>query len=227
MKKKIAVIDDEEDILSLVALHLERADFSPVLFKKGKDFLRFLKVEKPLLVILDLMLTDMDGIEICKNMRNDKSLKDIPIIMLTARASEGDKILGLELGADDYITKPFSPRELIARVKAVLRRNEKLEKPEDIIDVDGVIRIDVEKHLVYANGRKVDLTNTEFNILKILCENRGRVFSREKILDKMWGNEKVVTDRTIDVHIKKLRDKLGNAAKMIKNIRGVGYKIEE
>ena len=224
--KLIAIIDDEPDILELVALHLKKANFKVREFKEAESFLNFIKDEIPDLIILDLMLPDADGFEICKYLKKDDRFSSIPIIMLTARAEETDKVLGLELGADDYVTKPFSPRELVARVKAVLRRKEQKEESKKI-KIGDILLIDLQKYEVYVEGERIDLTPTEFRILKALSERKGWVFTREQILDYLWGNEKVVLDRTVDVHIKNLREKLKSAGKFIKNIRGVGYKLEE
>lgn len=182
-----------------------------------------LENEHPDLLILDLMLPDVDGLEICKDLKNNKNI-NFPIIMLTAKDDEFDKVLGLELGADDYVTKPFSIRELLARVKAVLRR--KVETSgNSIIIIDEILRIDLQKYEVSVNNNIVSLTATEFKLLRIFAENRGLVFSRERLLAKLWGDDKLVVNRTIDVHIKNLREKLGEAGKYIINVRGVGYKI--
>jgi len=224
--KLIVIIDDEPDILELVALHLKKANFKVKEFQDAKGFFNFIKSETPELIILDLMLPDVDGIEICKYLKKDDKLSSIPIIMLTARAEETDKVLGLELGADDYVTKPFSPRELVARVKAVLRRREQKEGSKKI-EVGDILLIDLQKYEVYVEGKRIDLTPTEFRILKALSERKGWVFTRDQILDYLWGNEKVVLDRTVDVHIKNLREKLKSAGKFIKSIRGIGYKLEE
>ncbi len=221
------VVDDEKDILDLVLLHLEKNNFRGIGFKRSRDLLEYLQNEKPALIILDLMLPDVDGLEVCKKLKSDPQLKDIPIIMLTARDSEIDKILGLELGADDYITKPFSPRELIARVKAVLRRTQKESTETEKITIGKIITIFPEKHEVEVNGKRVDLTTTEFKILLLLAKRKGWVFSRDKILDEVWGRNIHVVDRTVDVHIKHLREKLGEAGQFIRNIRWVGYKIED
>jgi len=225
-KKTIAVIDDERDILFLVSLHLKKVGFQVHTFSNGEDFFRYLDRAKPDLVVLDLMLPDIDGLEICKSLKKRDEHASIPIIMLSARGDETDKILGLELGADDYVTKPFSPKELVARVKAVLRRDTQLLEPEKI-EIGGLLQINPSQHEVLLKKKPVQLTSTEFKILHLLASKKGWVFSREKILDHLWGQEKVVVDRTIDVHIKHLREKLGDAAKFIKNIRGVGYKLEE
>jgi len=226
MSKLIAIVDDEPDILELVSLHLKKSGFKIKEFLNPRNFLDFIKETTPDLLILDLMLPDTDGFDVCRFLQKDEKYSSIPIIMLTAKNEETDKILGLELGADDYITKPFSPRELVARVRAVLRRKEKKEETEKI-DIGGVLAIDLEKYNVAVSGKKIALTSTEFRILKQLSLKKGRVFTREQILDYLWGKEKAVVDRTIDVHIKNLRDKLGKAGQFIKNLRGIGYKIEE
>ena len=227
MNKQIFVVEDEPDILELVTINLERAGFTVKFFENAGMFLKKLEVKKPDLIILDLMLPDADGFDICKHLKSTDDTRSIPIIMLTARVDEVDRILGLELGADDYVTKPFSVKELVARVKVVLRRS--IEEPEKarIEIAEGALLIDSEKHEVLSRGKKIDLTSTEFKILALLASKKGWVFSRDKILDTLWGSEKIVVDRTIDVHIKHLREKLGDAAKFIKNIRGVGYKLEE
>lgn len=221
----IAVIDDEPDILELVSLHLTKHGFKVKSFQNAENFFKFLSSQTPDLIILDLMLPDMDGFEVCKQLKSNEEFKSIPIIMLTARTTEADKVLGLELGADDYVTKPFSPRELIARVKAVLRR--KAQDSGKKIKIGNILLIDLNKFEVFVENKKIDLTPTEFRILKILASKKGWVFTRDQILDHLWGQEKAVLDRTIDVHIKNLREKLGKAAKFIKNVRGIGYKIEE
>ncbi|HEC69941.1 MAG TPA: response regulator transcription factor [Candidatus Omnitrophica bacterium] len=224
MNELIAVIDDEPDILELVSLHLTKSNFKVKGFLNAESFFKFLSSRIPDLIILDLMLPDSDGIEICKYLKSKEDFSSIPIIMLTARASETDKVLGLELGADDYVTKPFSPRELVARVKAVLRR--KTQDSGKKIKIGDILLIDLNKFQVFVENKKIDLTPTEFRILKILASKKGWVFTRDQILNHLWGEEKAVLDRTIDVHIKNLREKLGKASKFIKNVRGIGYKIE-
>ncbi len=226
MSKLVAIVDDEPDILSLVALHLKKGGFRTKEFVDVDSFYRSLKSEVPDLIILDLMLPDTDGYEVCKHLKKEDSWANIPIIMLTARAEESERILGLELGADDYVTKPFSPRELLARVKAVLRRH-KTEEETKKITVGNILTIDLEKYEVEIEGNRIDLTSTEFKILQLFAAKKGWVFSREKILQHLWGDDKMVLDRTIDVHIKHLREKLGSAAKFIRNMRGIGYKLEE
>jgi two-component system phosphate regulon response regulator PhoB/two-component system alkaline phosphatase synthesis response regulator PhoP len=224
MKKMIAVVDDEPDILELVSIHLKKANFTVETFQEADGFFRFLNKTRPDLLILDLMLPDSDGMDICRYMKKKEQFSSIPIIMLTAKTDETDKVLGLEMGADDYITKPFSPRELVARVKAVLRRKERTE--EETIEIGRILEILPRKCEVRVEGKKINLTTTEFRILKILAARAGWVFSRDQLLDELWGYDKVVIDRTIDVHIKHLRSKLGKASKFIKNVRGLGYKLE-
>jgi len=226
MKKTIALIEDEPDIADLVTIHLSKAGFTVKGFPNGTDFLKFIKKNLPDLLILDLMLPDIDGLEICKMVRKKEAVSNLPIIMLTAKSEEMDKVLGLEIGADDYMTKPFSPKELVARVKAVLRRHVP-QRDAKTVDVAGILAMDLSKYEVCVKGKKVDLTATEFKILELLASKKGWVFSREKILDYLWGDEKAVVDRTVDVHIRHLREKIGDASHLIKNIRGVGYKLEE
>ena len=225
MNKLIAIIDDEPDIVELVSVNLKKAGFDARGFSNLESFLSFLKKQTPDLVILDLMLPDADGLEICKYLKKKDELSSVPIIMLTAKAEETDKILGLELGADDYVTKPFSPKELVARVKVVLRRQIQKDDTKKI-EIGGILVIDLEKFAVKVEGEKIDLTSTEFKILELLSSKQGWVFSRDKILDYLWGREKAVLDRTVDVHVKNLREKLGTAGQFIKNMRGIGYKLE-
>jgi len=222
--KIIAVVDDEPDILELVSIHLNKAGFTVEPFQNAESFFKFLDRTRPDLLILDLMLPDSDGMDICRYIKKKDQFSTIPIIMLTAKTDETDKILGLEMGADDYVTKPFSPKDLVARVKAVLRR--KMQVEEEKIEVGKILEVLPMKFEVRVDGQKVDLTTTEFRILKTLATRTGWVFSRAQLLDELWGHDKVVIDRTIDVHIKHLREKLGKAAKFIKNVRGLGYKLE-
>ncbi len=225
MKQLISILDDEPDILELVEIHIKKAGFDIKTFSNSKSFYSSLNSNFiPDLLILDLMLPDTDGFDVVKYLRNSKNYT-FPIIMLTAKGDEIDKILGLEIGADDYIVKPFSPRELVARVKAVLRRKEKKDETKKIVIGDSLI-FDLQKYEVKVKDNKIKLNNTEFKILSLLAQKPGWVFTREQILDYLWGNEKFVIDRTIDVHIKHLREKIGDEdCKFIKNIRGIGYKI--
>jgi DNA-binding response OmpR family regulator len=225
MPPVIAALDDEADILELLRVNLQKAGYRFEGFQEAEDLYRYLAREKPSLILLDLMLPDTDGLEVCRQIRKSDELAQVPIIMLTARGDESDKVVGLELGADDYMTKPFSVKELVARIHAVLRRPGGGEAAKRISV--GTLVIDLDKFEVTTEGAKVELTATEFKILQLLASRKGRVFTRDQILDFLWGNEKAVVDRTVDVHIRNLREKLGTAASLIKNIRGVGYKLEE
>ena len=227
-EKLITIVDDEEDIVELVGHHLKREGFKVKEFHNGRDFLSFLESVVPDLAVLDIMLPGIDGLEICRMLKSKTSTSSVPIIMLTAKASEADIVVGLELGADDYIVKPFSPRELVARVKTVLRRTTAIEDQGNIIRI-GPLVVNTEKYEVSVEGNKLNLTTTEFKILELLGEGKGRVFTRDQMLKKkrLWGDDKLVYDRTIDVHIKNLREKLGIAGNMIKTVRSIGYKLEE
>jgi two-component system alkaline phosphatase synthesis response regulator PhoP len=224
MNELIAVVEDEEDIRALVAAGLAREGFRVSQFPDGRDLLAALCREKPDLVVLDVMLPDADGFAICRAIRGDRTLASLPVIMLTARAGESDRVLGLELGADDYVAKPFSPKELAARVRAVLRRT--TAKPAGgRIDAGGGLAVDTDRREASVHGQPVSLTQAEFGILHLLAQRPGWVFSRERILDHLWGEEKTVTDRSVDAHVKHLRDKLGESGSRIVNVRGVGYKL--
>jgi len=227
MSKLVAVVDDEEDIVELVSVNLEKSGFKAEGFFNAKDLLNFIKKRTPDLIILDLMLPDADGFEICKNLRSQEKFADIPVIMLTAKGEEVDRVLGLEIGADDYVTKPFSTRELIARVKAVLRRGEKEKEPQKSIKIGEEIEILPQEYKVKVSGKEIELTSTEFKILLMLAKRKGWVFSRDQILDNLYEGDRIVFDRTVDVHITHLREKLGKFGECIKSIRGIGYKIEE
>lgn len=224
MAKLIAIVDDEPDILELIRYHLEKEKFEVREFRDGEGLLSFIETTLPDLVILDLMLPGIDGLEVCRALKRDRRTSSVPIIMLTAKGNETDKVVGLELGADDYVVKPFSPRELVARVKAVLRRANVEEKGESL--VIGDLTIDTNRFEVRFKGQRIDLTPTEFRILAILAQRPGWVFTRNQLLDELWQEEKIVLDRTIDVHIRNLREKLGEGAKLIKTVRGIGYKFE-
>lgn len=225
IKQKILVVDDEIDILTLLQYNLEKSGFIVSVAKDGPEAIEIAGKERPDLIILDLMLPSMEGTEVCKSIKGRAETGHIPIIMLTAKSEEIDRIVGLELGADDYITKPFSPRELILRVKAVLKRNSREEK--NSITIAGPIYIDTEKFSVTVNNKPVDLTATEIKLLIELTKAPGKVLSREYLLDRAWGHDCFVTDRTVDTHIRRLREKLGKAAGYIETIRGFGYKFRE
>ena len=227
-EKLITIVDDEEDIVKLVSHHLKREGFKVKEFHNGRDFLSYIESVVPDLAVLDIMLPGVNGLEICRILKNKNSTSSVPIIMLTAKATEADVVVGLELGADDYIVKPFSPRELVARVKTVLRRTGTKESEDNVIKV-GPLSINTEKYEVTVENEKIVLTTTEFKILEVLADGKGRVFTRDQLLKKkrLWGDDKLVYDRTIDVHIKNLREKLGIAGNMIKTVRSIGYKLEE
>ena len=224
--KRILVVDDEEHIVELIKFNLEKNGYKVITADNGKDALEIAKEQHPDLVLLDLMLPGIDGLEVCKEIRKEASISNMPIIMITAKGEELDKILGLELGADDYITKPFSVRELIARSKAILRRT--TVKYEDNNFKFGDITIDFQKHEVKKDGEKIELTLKEFELLEILIKNKGRVMTRDFLLDKIWGYEYVGETRTVDVHVRHLRQKVEKDDKnpvYIQTIRGIGYKF--
>jgi two-component system phosphate regulon response regulator PhoB len=223
-KATILVIDDEKDLIELVRYNLEKDGFDVIAATDGQSGLDVVKKHRPDLVVLDLMMPGIDGLQICKQLRADPRTGRIPVIMLTAKATEADRIVGLELGADDYITKPFSPREVVARVKAVLRRSNPAAEQRQEIRV-GDLNIDLGGHEVSFKGQRVLLTATEFRILEFLAARPGRVFSRDEIIDAALGNETAVFDRTVDVHITAIRRKLGMGAEYIETVRGFGYKF--
>jgi len=205
-------------------MKLESAGFITKGFKTALPMLNLLKIEHPDLIILDLMLPDMDGMEVCQKLKSDKATQKIPVLMLTARTDLDDKIKGLEYGADDYVTKPFETRELIARIKAILRRSE-WENGKNVLSITEDFIIDFNHYEVWIKGKRIDLTLTEFKILQLLTKRPGWVYNRSQILDYLWGNDKIVLERTIDVHIRNLREKLGAYAYLIRNIRGLGYQF--
>ena len=225
-KETILVIEDEKNILELVQYNLEQEGFRVLKSPKGDDGLEQARKKKPNLILLDLMLPEIGGLEICKILKSDDATSQIPIIILTAKGTEADKIVGLELGADDYVTKPFSPRELVARVKAVLRRA--LEKPKEKILKAGGIEIDTGKHQVSAKGKKIELTSKEYDLLKVLMEAKGRVLTRDFLLESVWGYDQSVNieTRTVDVHILQLRKKLKHEAGRIVTVKNVGYRLD-
>ncbi|MDR2709357.1 MAG: response regulator transcription factor [Elusimicrobiota bacterium] len=225
--KLIYAVDDEKDILELLKVFLKKNFFKIQTFDNSFSFLKALSKKKPDLAIIDIMMPELDGFEIAKKIRADILLSDIGIIFLTAKSQKSDIIAGLEIGADDYIAKPFSLDELLARIKAVLRRKTQIkELPANFAKTEK-IKLDRESFTVFTHGKKIYLTLTEFKILELLISNKNKVFSRDKLLDFLWGQDKDIIDRTIDVHIKNLRQKLGDCAVFIKNIRGIGYKFEE
>ncbi|MFH0887916.1 MAG: response regulator transcription factor [Planctomycetota bacterium] len=221
--KTILVIDDEKDLIKLVDHHLSKEGYLVIGAKNGIEGLDIAQKHKPDLILLDIMLPKMDGWDVCKRLKAAPETVRIPVVMLTAKSQEIDKILGLELGADDYITKPFSPREMVARVKAILRRFEP-SKFKDIIKLDD-IAIDYNGRTVEVKNKKIELTQTEFNLLWYLINRRGQVISRDDLITAGRGDDAMVIDRTIDVHIASLRKKLGKSGSFIETVRGVGYKF--
>ncbi len=225
--EKILVVDDEDHIVELITYNLTNSGYKVITANNGIDAVRIAREEKPNLMLLDLMIPGLDGFDVCKSIRNDNETKDISVIMLTAKGEELDKILGLELGADDYITKPFSIRELLARIKAVLRRIKSLEGSEEVYKSNGIL-INFDRREVLIGDKKIDLTLKEFELLEILVKNRGKILTRETLLDKIWGYEYVGETRTVDVHIRYLRKKVeedDKNPKLIETIRGVGYRF--
>jgi two-component system phosphate regulon response regulator PhoB len=223
VKAKILVVDDEPDVLDLVTYNLGQAGFQTLTAADGAEALRKARSTAPDLILLDLMLPELDGLEVCKLLRRDPKTSAIPIIMLTARASEMDRIVGLELGAVDYVPKPFSPRELVLRVKKRLEKTS--GAPPKNLHVSGALQVDVSRHLVTVKGRRVELTATEFNLLTLLVQRAGHVQSRDRLLRDVWEYESHIDTRTVDTHMRRLRDKLGPAAKYLETVRGVGYRF--
>ncbi|UJA31025.1 response regulator transcription factor [Clostridium sporogenes] len=225
--EKILIVDDEEHICELIKFNLENNGYKCICALNGIDVLNIVKEEKPDLVLLDLMLPGMDGYDVCKEIRKDNNTSTTSIIMITAKGEELDKVLGLELGADDYITKPFSVREMVARVKAVLRRRTtiNIESKSYIL---GNIVVDFEKHSFTKEGKKIELTLKEFELLEVLIKNKGKVMTRDFLLDRIWGYEYIGETRTVDVHIRHLRKKIEDDdknPKYIETIRGIGYRF--
>ena len=225
--EKILVVDDEENIAELISYNLTSNGYKVIIANNGNDAVKLAVEEKPNLILLDLMIPGKDGYDVCKDIRSNSEIRNTPIIMLTAKSEELDKILGLELGADDYITKPFSVRELLARVKAVLRRFS-ISEPESNVLVFGNLTADFDKREILVNDKKLDLTLKEFELLEILIRNKGKILTRDTLLDKIWGYEYIGETRTVDVHIRYLRKKIeldDKNPKLIETIRGVGYRF--
>ncbi|MBI5599690.1 MAG: response regulator [Deltaproteobacteria bacterium] len=225
-KATILTVDDEADILNLLGYNLKKAGYGVLQAKDGPEAIGLARRKKPDLILLDIMLPDMDGTEVLKRLKRDDSLAHIPVIMLTAKGEEVDRILGLELGAEDYITKPFSPRELVLRVKAVLKRKTGAGPHPSVLS-HRELSVDASRHRVTVKDSPVELTGTEFRLLKTLLEARGRVLSRDALLDRAWGADCYVTPRTVDTHVRRLREKLKGAGKYVETVRGVGYRFTE
>ena len=222
--KRILIVDDEPDAVELVGYNLREAGFGVLSAEDGEEALDKARRFKPDLIVLDVMIPAMDGMEVCKVLRRNRDTDDIPIIMLTARAGEVDRILGLELGADDYVTKPFSPRELVLRVRKLLARHRGSTGRREHFEFEE-LTIDVPRHTVRVEGRKVELTPTEFRLLAMLAQRKGRVQSRERLLRDVWEYNTMVDTRTVDTHVRRLREKLGKAARFLNTVRGVGYRM--
>ena len=225
-QETVLIIEDEKNILELVKYNLEQEGYSVLTASRGDQGLELARKSRPSLLILDLMLPEIDGLTICKTLKNNEKTSGIPIIMLTAKSAETDKIVGLELGADDYVTKPFSPKELMARIKAVLRRIQ--EKPQDVLFKYWGLEVDTAKHLVTLKEKNVELTSKEYDLLKILMESNGRVLTREHLLEHVWGYDQSlnIETRTIDMHIGQLRKKLRQEGERILTIKNVGYRFD-
>lgn len=226
MSSKILIIDDESDVVDLIAMNLKSAGFDVLTANNGVAGLQRAKADLPALIVLDLMLPQMSGLEVCKVLKKDPLTARIPIIMLTAKSEEVDRIVGLELGADDYVAKPFSPRELVLRIQSVIRRAKNSGEVSEILKI-GDITLDHARHEVTIKGQPVVLTAIEFKLLAILMERKGRVQSRDRLLNDVWGYESVIDTRTVDTHVRRLREKMGKVAGYIETVRGVGYRITD
>ncbi len=228
MKKgTICIVEDEEDIRDILAVQLKREGYTPVSAATGEEGVSLIREHKPQLILLDLMLPGMDGLDVCRTIRQDKELRDIPIIMISARGEEADIITGLEMGADDYVAKPFSPRVVISRMKSVLRRGNKSQNENGDLVEYGPVVLDIPRHLAHVSGVALDLTATEYKLLAFLCGRPGWVFTRQQIVDSVKGEDYAVTERSVDVQVVGLRKKLGEAAEYIETVRGVGYRARE
>jgi DNA-binding response OmpR family regulator len=226
MKPKILVVDDEPDAVELIEFNLKSAGYDVVTATDGEEALKKARSVLPQVIVLDLMLPEVDGLEVCKILRRDPRTAGIPIIMVTAKAAEIDRVLGLELGADDYVTKPFSPRELVLRVKRLLRTGQGAEDKPDRIEFKEIC-LDVPRHQATVKGKTIDLTATEFKLLAVLMQRRGRVQSRDQLLRDVWEYDALIDTRTVDTHMRRLREKLGPAARFLDTVRGVGYRFIE
>lgn len=222
---KILIIEDERDLAELLAFNLGKEGFQTLIALDGRSGLNMARTERPDIILLDLMLPEMGGIDVCKLLRKQESTSGIPVIMVTAKGEEIDKVVGFEVGADDYLVKPFSTRELLLRVKAILRRSS-AEKPAGKVITAGPLAIDTACHKVTVHGDDLLLTTTEFKLLLILAERQGRMQSREQLLRDVWGYSHTADTRTVDTHITRLRNKLGDGGELIRTVRGFGYKLE-
>jgi len=226
IKSKILIVDDEKDILELLKYNFEKEGYKTLSATSGEKAIEIAQSAKPDLIVLDLMLPGKNGLEVCRILKNQKPTSSIPIIMLTAKDSETDVVVGIEVGADDYITKPFSPKVVLAKIKAILRRLEEKSKQVEEIKF-GDLLINTEKHKVTIKNNPIDLTITEFRILEFLSKNPGKAFTRDQVLNNAWKDEPFIVDRAVDVHIRGLRKKLGKYSELIETVRGVGYRFKE
>jgi two-component system phosphate regulon response regulator PhoB len=226
VRPKILVVDDEPEAVELVEFNLKQGGFDVLTATDGSEAVKKARTALPSLIVLDLMLPEIDGLEVCKMLRRDPATASIPIVMLTAKAAEIDRVLGLELGADDYLTKPFSPRELVLRVRKILQRGRAAGEQPDTHKF-GELVIDTPRHLVSWRGKSIELTATEFKLLSLLAQRRGRVQSREQLLRDVWEYNSLIDTRTVDTHMRRLREKLGPASKYLDTVRGVGYRFVE
>jgi len=224
---RLLIIEDEKDIVELVRYNLRKEGFEVQAFHRGKEGLDFLRRNPVDLVLLDILLPDVDGFEICRRLRADTRMASLPVIFLTAKGEEIDRVLGLEIGADDYVVKPFSPRELVARVKAVLRRQERVGDKREVVESGG-LRLDASTREASVDGRPVVLSTLEFKLLHFLASHPRHVFSRDRLLDEVWGQDRFVTPRTVDVHIRRLREKIEShpdRPRFLQTVRGTGYRF--
>jgi DNA-binding response OmpR family regulator len=226
VKRRILVVDDEPEAVELLEFNLQQAGYAVISAANGAEALQKARAQMPDLIVLDVMLPEMDGFEVCKLLRLEPATARVPILMLTAKAAEVDRILGLELGADDYLTKPFSPRELLLRIKNILARGRTGEEPKEQMRF-GDLLIDRPRHLASWKGKTIELTATEFKLLATLAQRAGRVQSRDQLLRDVWEYDNLIDTRTVDTHMRRLREKLGPAAKHLDTVRGVGYRFVE
>jgi two-component system phosphate regulon response regulator PhoB len=226
VKLRILVVDDEPEAVELVEFNLKQSGYAVITAADGAEALKKARGQTPDLIVLDVMLPEMDGFEICKTLRLDPATAKVPILMLTAKAAEIDRVLGLELGADDYLTKPFSPRELLLRIKKIISRGQSEEKPKEQMRF-GDLLIDLPRHIASWKGKAIELTATEFKLLTTLAQRAGRVQSRDHLLRDVWEYDSLIDTRTVDTHMRRLREKLGAASKHLDTVRGVGYRFVE
>jgi two-component system, OmpR family, phosphate regulon response regulator PhoB len=225
MSDKILIVEDEIDVAELLAHHLRKEGFAVEIVGNGRVAFNWLKNERPALIILDLMLPEISGLDLCRIIKSNRGTEGVPVVMLSARIEEIDRVLGFELGADDYVVKPFSPRELVLRIRAILRRMSQDREPGEQLLRVGELVLDRSRHEVRAANRVIDCTATEFKLLAILMEREGRVQERDRLLSDVWGYDSVIDTRTVDTHMRRLRDKLGPHGRYIETVRGFGYRL--